>query len=213
MKKYLLLFSFFLTQILFCQEYKFDKYYEYENESGSDFFLINSKDTTYSFVGRSYNKEITGYIEDLNKNLCHHYNVQNNNNEIEFEYIKSAIYKKCDLSICEGHFKYYDIAKTRIDSTKSKINIDIYKNAKKKRKTFRLETVVSELDTLFLSRNMFFKFYNFGFQEKFDLSLTHLPVSINFNNLLNGFKKNKKLIKNKNINTILYLKEEAIKFN
>jgi hypothetical protein len=213
MKKYLLLFSFFLTQILFGQEYKFDKYYEYENESGSEFFLINSKDTTYSFVGRSYNKEITGYIEDLNKNLRHHYNVKNKNSSIEFEYIKSTIYEKCNLSTCEGVFNYFDLVKTRIDSTKSKINLDIFKNAKKKKMTFRLEIVVSELDTLFLSKNMFSKFYDIGFPDKFDLSLTHLPLSINFKNLWNGYKMNKKLIKNKNINTNLYLKEEAIKFN
>ena len=214
MKKQLLLISLFLTQIIFCQEYKFDKYYEYESKYGSNFFLVNSKDTTYSFAGWSNSyKEITGFILDLNKNLVHYYNVQNKNNAIEFEYTYSKIHKNCNLSICEVNYNYYNIIKTRIDSTKSKINIDTFKNAKKKRMTSRIEIVVSEVDTLFLSKNMFCKFYKFGFGNKVDLSLTHLPVSIY--RKVRGYSQIhiSKLIKNKNINTILYLDEKAIKFN
>lgn len=214
MKKQLLLIFLFLTQILFSQEYKFDKYYEYESKYGSNFFLLNSKDTTYSFIGWSNSyKEITGYILDLNKNLFHYYNVQNKNNSIEFEYTNSSIYENRILSICEGCLNYYDLAKTRIDSTKSKINIDAFKNAKKKRITFKLEIVVSELDTLFLSKKMFSNFYKFGFRNKVDLSLTHLPVSINSKVRGHRHFDYNKLIKNKNINTILYLDEKAIKFN
>lgn len=160
MKKILFIFLFFLCQNVFCQEYYFDRFYEYtSNDKGVCFFLLNTKDDNYLFFGRSYKNEITGFIFDYKTIEYHYYNVINNKNGVVFNYENSrkirGTYPESD-----NIKALFDYTITKIDSLKESVKIIKYKEKRKRKNLAELELIYDENNMDYIFHNSALLFFS-----------------------------------------------------
>ena len=217
MRKYITLAVFFFCQNVFCQEYNFDIFLEYEVKNNkTDMFLLNSSNEDYLFYCYNNGGEFKGEIVDHKYNIIHHYSLKNINNSIKFKYlyserdIKRMEYNK---EPCTIETEKYQVKQNEIDSLNQSFEIIEFTNKKKKR---IYQTVNINMVKLVESKSLPLFAYGY-FKDYSKCKIVHFPrgyiPSLISTETVNNDKKQIKLIQNKKINTILSIKPEDLKYN
>ena len=202
MKKNLKIIILFICQNVFCQEYNFDNFYEFEG-SGIKAIMINSQDDSYYFTCKKGSETIWGYLFDFKENSIHNYEVIDSDNSVQFNYLNSRKMTTAYLTYIENNIQY-DSTTEVIDSIKSKTIITKNHVNKRGKKRF-LGKIELEFDG---SNNVFpgklIAHFGHHFFDSRDLSfiVNKLPNKIIFD-YNNGIVITNKLIKKLKINTIL----------
>lgn len=206
-KIFLILIVFLVSQNLFSQEYFFDKFYEYDElDRATIVMMINSKDSSYSFLCKSYDKKLSGRIIDTKNNMYHNYVMENKNSELVFTYLNSEIIKKVDVP-CYDKTDTYEIIKEPVDAKTTLFRINRYG---KNKKIIRSSTIkATEYNLPFFKFAINKLFYHFVYCQKLDLPNNFLPITVEID-YHNGNKTKTELKQEKDINTTLTLKKENI---
>ena len=127
MSKFTVILFFFFCQNIFCQEYYFDIFLEYEVKNNkTDMFMLNSANKDFIFYCYNNGGEFKGEIVDHKHNIIHHYALKNVNNSIEFKYLYSERdterleYKK---KPCTIETEKYQVTQSKIDSLNQSFEI------------------------------------------------------------------------------------------
>jgi hypothetical protein len=192
-----------ISLISFSQEYYFDKLIEYKNFLGtSNFFMTNSKDSTYYFCGRSNENKIIGNIYDTKTLQNHFYEIKIEKQK--FEYKETY---KLNNSPQERNFVYIFNNKQK-DSISSYISITKYRRkVKEKLKEATLEIKYLKSDeTSFFPNFFFFSMFHGFFDDVNKFKLKNkvpkfITLTINDNEIIN-YILNKNIEINLTLNTI-----------
>ena len=212
MRKILWILLFFLGQNVFCQEYYFDTFLEYEkSKNETDVFMINSFNQEYVFYCYHISNELEGKIIDHKNNIMHFYSIKSVNNSLEFKYIYS---QKRDFKKepCTVKTEKYEVKKVEIDSLNQSFEIIEFKNKKKKRVYENATINLIKIDSKPLPIIAYGYFHHFPICSLIDFPKGFIPKNIQINYFNNEDNKIN-LIQNKKINTLLSLKPEDIKYN
>jgi len=171
--------------------------------------MINSKNTSYYFIGGSYDKEITGNIIDLKNKFRHWYSAANIKDTIKFEYLDSSVESKKQVP-CYDKYNSYELLQTPLDSLMTNFAIVKYKNTKKKRiiGSSNIKAFKSDIPLFSLIMKPFLG--HFVFCQKIDFPENYIPTSVEID-YFNGNKSKSELIQNKEINLLLILNKTDIK--
>jgi len=140
--KYLIIFILFFNYS-FSQEYNFNNFYKYENNSGESlFFMTNNLDDDYLFYGFSNNNKIEGYVVDYVKNEYNYCKISEKDNKLKLVYESSrkSKIKFTDYSI-NKNIKYDYITET-IDSVNKSTTILFKKVTKRKTKLLTKKAIL-----------------------------------------------------------------------
>lgn len=217
MKKilYSLVVVLFFFQDSFAQEYTFDSFYEYNTDSGTKFFMVNSADSNYLFYGFTGNQTIYGYIIDFSLGNMHYFDVENFNNAVNFTYTNSKKRTECFCHNDDEKNVTYTYAEESIDSMKSKTIVNKIKTKKngKIKPLGKLELSYQNNETYVFHANHL----NFYLH---DFLITGEPIGIQNRLPLKIYMYYDKehtytwsLSKRKKINTTLSLNKEEIKYD
>ncbi|WP_293894185.1 hypothetical protein [Flavobacterium sp.] len=216
MNKFIAIFLFFFCQNVFCQEYYFDTFLEYERlYSQNDVFMLNSSNYDYVFYCYNISGNLEGKIIDHKNNIEHYYTLTNINNSIEFKYIssKKRNYKK-EEPPCEMKTENFEIKTVDIDSLNKSYEIIEYNNKKKKRIYQNASIIMMKIDTQILPNLVYGFFNHFPICDRNLITFpkNYIPKHIKINYFNNAIRE-VTLKQNKKINTLLTLKPEDIKYN
>ena len=214
MRKSILILFIIFQQIIYCQQYQFDNYYEYKSNFGEiSFIMTNSLDSTFIFTGNRNNKEITGYVFDNKKFECHYYNVSNITNAISFEYINSKAIKGRDPQWMESKVEYNYIRSEK-DSLKESLKIIKYKlKRKSKSRLSEVEIIYDKNNVNYFYPFLALRYFTNHFFDGRIIENTYnrLPIKISFN-FYNGFKSSFNLTKKQKINTLLTISKQDLNY-
>ena len=204
----------FFCQNAFCQEYHFDRLVKYRETNdiytGHRFIevYLNSKNTSYYLINRSWNNEIDTYLVDNNTNTTHNFYIEDFSKIKEYVYFNS---RKFNPDNCE-----IDCSKESIDEIKNsgqftKIIYSQYTTKKKKRKDYDIEVIVKPTDFVCLKPLIKILQHHFLFCEELKTSDNSIPVSTKF---IKGKKvfSEQKLEASSNIKMDFSVKKESIKY-
>lgn len=131
MLKTSILFLFFISIQLQCQEYFFNRIIVYETERGDIFFMTNEEDPTY-FFSTYYSSDIQGNIinhggniVDYTKNIMHYFGVSLHNNDILFNYKSSSelLYDMDASNLKKRKVSINDFRMTNLDKDTLKLEV------------------------------------------------------------------------------------------
>lgn len=202
MKKSILIIAILFCQNAFCQSYTFDRFIQYNGDSSvRNIFMFNSKDTSYYFFARSYDKEITGNIIDVENKVRHRFSVKNIKDAVQFEYLNSSIETESKVS-CRDKYNVFEVIKTPFDSLNTNFTVLKFKNSKKKKiiQSSNIKALKSEIPVFSLMMKTFF--YHFIYCQKIDFPENYLPTSVEID-YYNGIKTRDRLMQNKEISVVL----------
>jgi len=181
MKKIITIILFLMFSSVFCQDFTFDNYYEYESENRIDFFMVNSFDNSYAFYG--YNTEIglAGSIINFQKNEFHDYTITNTDGNLIFTYINSRKKNKGFYNEKKNNV-IYKFSSENIDSLRTKTTV--IKNRKLKNGKLKIEgkaNIEYEKSDLMFSSDLL-KFVGHNFFDDRDVSFfgNELPSKITY---------------------------------
>ncbi len=214
MRKSILILFIIFQQVIYCQQYQFDNYYEYESNFGEiSFIMTNSSDSTFIFKGNRNTNDITGYVFDNKKFERHHYDVSNIRNAISFKYINSKAIEGFDPQWMESKVEYnYTISK--IDSLKESVKIIKYKlNRKSKSRLSEVEMIYDKNNANYFYPYLALGFFTYHFFDNRIIENTYnrLPIKISFD-FYNGFRSSFNLTKKQKINTLLTISKQEINY-
>ena len=182
MEKLLAIVILFICQNVFCQEYEFDTSIQYrektmmfDNESYLTIFF-NSKNTSYYFITRTWNKEVNCFLIDNNLNLSHEYIINNINNDTDFEYLLS---KKIYPDSCNVDCSLFEINESNNSKGNALIIGSFYKNKKRKQKSrCRIEIECKPFNFSILNQLIKILQHHFYFCYDIKTSQNSIPFSI-----------------------------------
>jgi hypothetical protein len=216
MQKFITIVIFFFYQTVFCQEYYFDVFLEYEKSyNQNDVFMLNSSNDDYVFYCYTISGQLEGKIVDHKNNIEHYYTVKNIKGSIEFKYVysKKTNYKKEELP-CNMKTENFEIKTVDIDSLNKSYEIIEYANKKKKRIYQNASISMMKIDSKIIPSLVYGYFNHFAICDrnlvKFPKNYIPKHIKINYSN---NEVREVNLTQNKEINTLLTLKPEDIKYN
>ncbi|MEZ4837705.1 hypothetical protein [Flavobacterium sp.] len=147
MKIYIYFLLLFLTQV-YSQNYSFDFVTKYKTADSDRTFesIVYSNSLSEEYILKLYyNSEgkLSGWIMDQKNNYFHYFDIdvinEKEENQLIFNYINSKRFNS-NNSVYQHEFEYIE---TPIDSLKSKLIINSYKNKKRKKpfRTYELEVI------------------------------------------------------------------------
>lgn len=181
MKNYFLILFCFCSLSLFSQIYKFDFVTKYSSEQsiGKITYTNSENENIFLTVFYNYEGELIAYIQDLENNFFHYLTVEYKEKEVFFKYKNS---KKVKLYKDQFSHHEFDYIETPIDSLKSKLIINSYKNKKRKKP---LHTI--ELEVIRFNSNKFSNFrksmHLYENRKDFNPNKNFLVLSYQFKNL------------------------------
>lgn len=216
MKRFIIIVGLFFCQNVFCQEYYFDIFLEYEKtHTQNDVFMLNSSSDDYVFYCHTVGIQLEGKIVDHKNNIEHCYTLKNTNGSIEFKYVssKKVDFKKKELP-CDMKTENFEIKTKDIDSLNKSYEIIEYTNKKKKRIYQNASIIMKKIDSRVLPSLVYGFLHHFSICDRnlVKFPKDYIPTYIKIN-YLNHKVNAVTLIQNKKINTLLSLKPEDIKYN
>lgn len=202
MKKSILIIAILFCQNTFCQSYTFDRFIQYNSDSSArTIFMFNSKDSSYYFIARSYDKEITGNIIEVENKVRHRFSVTNIKNAVQFEYLDSSIETESKV-FCPDKYNVFEVIKTPFDSLNTDFTVLKYKNSEKKRTiaSSNITAIKSEIPVFSIMMNSFLG--HLIYCQKIDFPENYLPTSVEID-YYNGIKTRDRLMQNKEISVVL----------
>jgi hypothetical protein len=214
MKKLLLYFCFLCLQSIFSQEYHFDRLIQYKETNGENdgsnliTVMFNSKNTSYYFVNKSWNKEISAYLVDTNLNLTHNYTISDFNKSKDYKYLYSKRFNPEDCSI--------DCSKINIEESKntgqfSKTVMKKYTNEKKKKVFYEIEVISKPYDFGVLNILIKILQHHFLFCDEIKVAANSIPTSLKLR-MGTKVKLDQSLALENNIDINFEVKEENLIF-
>lgn len=209
MKKILLTFLFLICQNVFCQEYTFDKIFEYIGKSSYskdkiiiDIF-INSKNSNYTLVFQNYSGVTYRFIYDNSLHHIHYLTFEKINNTTEFKYLSSV---KFDPDLYDSYCSKTDTQIEKKEDGICKVTQSRYYKKKVITKTELLCKFYEGADVTLSAKF----FHNHMFCPSSVIPKNYVPTHIKKINDGNLFEFN--LDKNIDTDLIIAIKKEAIKF-
>ncbi len=192
----------FFFQDGFSQEYRFDTLYEYNSCS---FYLVNSKDNSYYLNSSKGSKTVYGTVRDSKEKTIHEYELVNHDDSIEFNYLYSV-----NVNLYpHGYGFVVESSEKKIDSTKREVNIIIYRNKRKKMIECEMTLLIENSDNLF--PNQLLNAFCHG-----KLANTNFKIDkgtlLSFNSKVPGHIVEGTLTKKQQINTLLSISKEQMKY-
>lgn len=163
--------------------------------------MFNSKNTSYYFIGGSYDKEITGNIIDVENKVRHRFSVTNIKDAVQFEYLNSSIETESKV-FCRDKYNVFEVIKTPFDSINTNFTVLKFKNSKKKRTiaSSNITAIKSEIPVFSIMMNWFLG--HLIYCQKIDFPENYLPTSVEID-YYNGIKTRDRLMQNKEISVVL----------
>lgn len=207
-------FYLFFLQNIFCQEYLFDTFLEYNKQDGTfDIFMMNSASEDYVYYCYNNKPELKGKIVDKKRNVHHYYVMKKNDNLIDFEYLYS---KKIDVNNKDCFNlknEKFEINTIVLDSMNQSIEVIEYTN-KKKKKVYKKGIVnLKKIDSNNLPTIAYGYFTHFSncIHKIVSFPKGYIPLNIKIN-YENDKQSSINITQNKKINTLLSLKQEQINY-
>lgn len=196
------------------REYKFDRYYEYLSDQNTVcFFMLNSVDDHYLFIGRSNKEGMSGFIYDYKAHEYHYYGVANGSKGVTFSYEDSRRLQGVYPNPYDKRIQF-DYKVTVLDSVRESVKIVRYRQNRKRKDLAEVtlvydkangEEVFHDLALTFFSHHLFDK-------RRIETLNNRLPVSIAYD-YYNGATSSFKLTKKQKINTWLTISKGQLKYN
>lgn len=211
MKKIFPIAILFFLQNIFCQEYQyhFDYLLEYKsNDTNQIINIFNSKDDTFKMrINRGNNNYYADIIDDKNKIIHYHEAINTTNNSIQFNYLFS---KKFEANSSFKYNFFFDMTEKKIDSSKTEVNILVYRNKKKKKILKKIELIIDHSEPI-NNIDLLNLFTHHTFLDGNLQIIKGIPLSIKIDNVTENKKYNFDLLKKQRINTILTIDNIKIK--